>query len=89
MFVDRLLLLIHTLYTISVDSHDAVFKQKCSSHLDDSWIQKSLVLRWVFEASLLIIKPTLPLSDNGSTLSFISTQFVKKLWAFGVDLLKP
>ena len=81
MFVYWLLLLNHNLYTVSVESQDATFKQKFSSHLDESWIQKPLILQCVFEASLLIegvLKCIVTLSDNESTLSFDSTQLVKK-----------
>ena len=35
LFVDRLLLLVHTLLALSKEAPDLVFRTKCQKHLDD------------------------------------------------------
>ena len=38
-FTDRLLLLIHTLLSLSKEASDSVFRAKCEKHLNDEWFQ--------------------------------------------------
>ena len=80
-FADRLLLLIHSLLAFSDESPDQNFRAKCKQHLEDDWLQKPVVLQSCMSTiNLLDDKKVhfLSLSDSGSTLSFVSANFVKK-----------
>ena len=80
-FADRLLLLIHSLLSLSSESPNQVFRSKCKEHLQDDWLQKPIVLQSCMATINLIDDKkvrSLSLSDNGSTLSFVSASFVKK-----------
>ena len=45
-FMDRLLLLVHTLLALSKEAPDLVFRVKCQKHLDDEWFQQPIILSW-------------------------------------------
>ena len=80
-FIDRLLLLVHTLLALSKEAPDVVFRTKCQKHLDDEWLQKPIILQCCMSTPNLINSKkvsSLTLSDNGSTLSFVSANFIKK-----------
>ena len=80
-FSERLLLLLHTLYSLSTSSLDCSFKTKCENHLKDEWFNRPLILQCCMQVKLNLqdkIVPCISLSDNGSTLSFLSSRFIKK-----------
>ena len=80
-FTDRLLLLIHTLLSLSKEASDSVFRAKCGKHLNDKWFQQPMIFQCCMETSTLLnnkMVSSISLSDNGSTLSFASAQFIKK-----------
>ena len=80
-FMDRLLLLVHTLLALSKEAPDSVFRAKCQKHLNDEWFQRPIILQCCMATSVMLNNKkvsSIALSDNGSTLSFISAQFIKK-----------
>ena len=80
-FMDRLLLLVHTLLSLSKEAPDSVFRAKCEKHLNDEWLQLPIILQCCMETSVVLnnkMVPSISISDNGSTLSFASAQFIKK-----------
>ena len=80
-FTDRLLLLIHTLLSLSKEASDSVFRAKCEKHLNDEWFQRPIILQCCIETSIVLnnkMVSSISLSDNGRTLSFASAQFIKK-----------
>ena len=79
-FMDKLLLLVHTLLSLSKDSPDSLFRAKCEKHINDEWLQRPTILQCCMETSVIINNkavPSISLSDNGSILSFASAQFIK------------
>ena len=80
-FSDRLLLLLHILFSLSKDASDSVFRTKCEKHLHDEWFQRPIILQCCMETTVTLhnkMVSCISLSDNGSTLSFASAQFIKK-----------
>ena len=80
-FMDRLLLLVHTLLALSKEAFDSVFRAKCEKHLNDEWFQRPIILQCCMATSIILnnkMVSSILLSDNGSTLSFVSAQFIKK-----------
>ena len=70
-FAERLLLLLHTLHSLSTSSLDASFKAKCQNHLKDDWYSRPLILQCCMQVKLNLqerIVSCISLSDNGSTL---------------------
>ena len=80
-FMDRLLLIVHTLLALSKEAPDLVSRTKCQKHLDDEWLQRPLILQCCMSVSVLLDNrkvSSIALSDNCSTLSFVSAHFIKK-----------
>ena len=80
-FMDRLLLLVHTLLALSKEAPDLVFRTKCQKHLDDKWFQRPIILQCCMSTSVLLNNKkvsSMALSDNGSTRSFVSAHFIKQ-----------
>ena len=80
-FSERLLLLLHTLFSFSTSSSDSSFRTKCEHHLKDEWFNQPLILQCCMETKINLQNKTvscISLSDNGSTLSFLSTRLIKK-----------
>merc|ERR1712215_44829 len=81
-FAERLLSLLHTLHSLSTSSSlDASFKAKCQNHLEDDWYSRPLLLQCCMEVKLNLqekLVSVIGLSDNGSTLSFLSSRFIRK-----------
>ena len=80
-FSERLLLLLHTLFSLSTSSSDSSFRTKCEHHLKDELFSQPLILQCCMETKINLQNKTvscISLLDNGSTLSFLSTPFIKK-----------
>ena len=80
-FMDRLLLLVHTLLALSKEAPDSVFRAKCEKHLNDEWFQRPIILHCCMATSVILnnkMVSSISLSDNGSTLSFVSAQIYQK-----------
>ena len=80
-FSERLLLLLHTLFSLSTTSSDSSFRTKCENHLKDDWFSQPLILQCCMETKISLqnkLVSCISLSDNGSTLSFLSSRFIKK-----------
>ena len=95
-FMDRLLLLVHTLLALSKEAPDSVFRAKCEKHLNDEWFQRPIILHCCMAPSVILnnkMVSSISLSDNGSTLSFVSAQFIKNKrclsWVLGEVICKP
>ena len=80
-FMDRLLLLVHTLLALSKEAPDSVFRAKCEKHLNDERFQRPIILHCCMAPSVILnnkMVSSISLSDNGSTLSFVSAQIYQK-----------
>ena len=80
-FMDRLLLLVHTLLALSKEAPDSVFRAKCEKHLNDELFQRPIILHCCMATSVILnnkMVSSISLSDNGSTLSFVSAQIYQK-----------
>ena len=53
-FMDRLLLLVHTLLALSKEAPDLVVRTKCQKHLDDEWLHRSIILHCGIPTSVLL-----------------------------------
>ena len=89
-FSDRLLLLLHTLFSLSKDASDSVFRTKCEKHLHDEWFQRPIILQCCMETNVNLhnkLVSCISLSDNGSTLSFcplVSSRNIScPVWVYG------
>ena len=51
-FSERLLLLLHTLFSLSTTSSDSSFRTKCEHHLKDDWFPQPLILQCCMETKI-------------------------------------